>query len=408
MCGIIGVAGTITSALEESFKDLLILDSLRGEDSTGVAMVHSAGDISVVKEVGDPFILLGTKRFSNAFKSSHRVLIGHNRWATTGKVNRANAHPFECGDLIGVHNGTLRNKYQIPGHIHFDTDSESLYNHIDKVGIDEAMKIAEGAWALVYYNKLDHSVNMLRNDQRPLFFSYTKGKKALMWASEKWMLQVASSRNKVELDKIVDLPVDKWHKFSMPNGGVEIPSAVVETIKGKEVIEEKKAVGATHTVASTGNTTPFIGTKVSPVVTVEGVSLKCEVLNGKPISYCSMRIVGAPINSVEYRVYSTHSECQMFLEGEWSGRVVYGVSEGGVVKYQKLDLNSMMLVNKKRDVHGVPMSKAFFEKMHTTCANCTSKLEYDEDWVAISYSDVLCESCNTPQLIGLAKQVLSA
>ena len=79
MCGIIGVAGTITSALEESFKDLLILDSLLGEDSTGVAMVHSAGDISVVKEVGDPFILLGTKRFSNAFKSSHRVLIGHNR-----------------------------------------------------------------------------------------------------------------------------------------------------------------------------------------------------------------------------------------------------------------------------------------------------------------------------------------
>lgn len=39
MCGLVGVAGEITMASEKVLRTLLILDSLRGEDSTGIASI---------------------------------------------------------------------------------------------------------------------------------------------------------------------------------------------------------------------------------------------------------------------------------------------------------------------------------------------------------------------------------
>ncbi len=95
MCGLVGCAGILDFASEKAFRNLLILDSLRGEDSTGIASVKkNSEDVTVVKAVGDPFRLFETRRFDKVMAQGNRVLIGHNRYATTGSVSASNAHPF--------------------------------------------------------------------------------------------------------------------------------------------------------------------------------------------------------------------------------------------------------------------------------------------------------------------------
>jgi glucosamine 6-phosphate synthetase-like amidotransferase/phosphosugar isomerase protein len=117
---------------EDAFRHLLIIDSLRGEDSTGAAFVNSVGDVHLAKTVGDPFQLVETVAFEAGMRQANKCLIGHNRSATFGNVIRKNAHPFIAGEIIGAHNGTLANKSALLDGYKYDTDSEALFNSINR------------------------------------------------------------------------------------------------------------------------------------------------------------------------------------------------------------------------------------------------------------------------------------
>lgn len=405
MCGIVGVAGTLSVKMERTFKDMLILDSLRGEDSTGVAMVHMSGDISIVKEVGDPFVLLDSRRFIKSFASNHRVLIGHNRWATTGKINRANAHPFECGDLVGVHNGTLRNKWNIPNQALFDTDSEALYNHIDAVGLSDAMSIVAGAWALVWYNKEDNSVNFLRNQERPMWIATTEDGKSILWASEQWMINVAAQRNDIGKLKIKELKVDQWHKYILPASGVAIPPPLVEHIKGKEEIQEKKATGVVPSPDSTKGTsvvTGGINSKVGKSIALIGLTIKEST---KGTFYCVMCEADGASDD-EFRAYGSQKELTPLLLGRWTGFVSYTISSGDKVEYHKVNTNTLFKATTKKDVNNVPITKEYFNSKHKRCCNCYSKLDFEENWVMLDADSVLCESCNSADILEVYRNAI--
>lgn len=208
MCGHVGAAGQLTVKHERVFKTMLILDSLRGDHSTGVAVVSRQGDVKVAKQVGDPFRLFDTKSFDRALQGFNCVMIGHNRYATQGKVNSANAHPFEFSKIVGAHNGTLTNKHVLDDARMYDVDSENLYHHMNKNGVEDTIHKLDGAWALVWFNKEDGTLNFIRNDKRPLFFATVKQDNLLFWASEKWMLSVALSREELEVVSIDEVPVD--------------------------------------------------------------------------------------------------------------------------------------------------------------------------------------------------------
>jgi predicted glutamine amidotransferase len=219
MCGIVGCMGQLSQQDEKVLQQLLIVDSLRGDHSTGIAVVPRVGDVQVAKQLGDPFQLFETRQYEQALKGINRAIIGHNRYATQGAVNRKNAHPFEFDTLVGVHNGTLTNKFRLDDSIQYQVDSENLYHHINKKGLKDALSLINGAWALVWWDKINETMNFLRNKERTLYFTAVKDNRAIYWASEAWMLKSILTRNNIEHSEPVMFAEDKHYAFSIDSTG---------------------------------------------------------------------------------------------------------------------------------------------------------------------------------------------
>lgn len=226
MCGLSGVAGAIGIRDEKIFKNLLVVNSLRGQDSTGAAsisreMTTGSRIMRIAKEVGPFPFLFDTKSFDKLFVGFSSCLIGHNRSRTVGEASRRNAHPFMFDNIVGAHNGTLdyTNKNRLEAGSQFKTDSEAIFNNIEVHGIEDTIgKIeASEAYALTWYDKRNHTINFCRNDKRTLFFAYANKGATLYWASEAELLWAVAKRETLEFDeKIHLLPVNRHFAFSIP------------------------------------------------------------------------------------------------------------------------------------------------------------------------------------------------
>lgn len=222
MCGIVGVAGLLELKDVDAFKELLHIDYIRGKAATGVGAVSSTREIDIFKRACDPVELSLFSRFSSIVNQQKRVLLGHNRAPTHGANNKSNAHPFQFGKVVGVHNGTLEQAAmnRLENRSWFDTDSEQLYWNIEHHGVKEAIAKASGAWSLVYYDGEDNTINFLRNEERPMFYVFTKDRKRMFWASELWMLQGILNRNRIETeDKMWATATDTHYSWAIPNHG---------------------------------------------------------------------------------------------------------------------------------------------------------------------------------------------
>lgn len=231
MCGLVGVMGkTIQESVKKTFFDLLHLDVLRGDDSTGVAAISNIDsdkmEVEVFKSLGSPSDFFwehcpNKKHKSLTFKPVN-IYMGHNRYATQGKVISDNAHPFEFENLVGAHNGTLLMSSLRDFHNakDFDVDSQIIYSHLSHTrDIKSVWRDADGAMALSWFDKVDRKLNLIRNKERPLFFAYSKDDKNLLWASEEWMLYVASGRQDVDILQPVRMEPNRLYTFSLTEEG---------------------------------------------------------------------------------------------------------------------------------------------------------------------------------------------
>ena len=100
-------------------------------------------------------------------------------------------------------------------------DSKILFSHLDHTGdINEIWKNADGAMALVWWDKEKKTLQMIRNKQRPLFVAYGEDDKSIFWASEEWMLYIATSRNSVKIKEPFKLSdSNKLYTFDVKEGG---------------------------------------------------------------------------------------------------------------------------------------------------------------------------------------------
>lgn len=276
MCGHVGVAGLFNGKEEKALKELLIVDSLRGVDSTGLAVVpRQSGEVRMAKSLGDPFQLMDTKGFEAIFKGLNRVAIGHNRYGTVGKNSRANAHPFEFETLVGAHNGTLKSKWNIPEGSKHDVDSQALYAHMDKEGVKDLMQYMEGAWALVWWDKVEDTINFLRNKERTLYLTYANNDSCVFWASERWMLEGVLARNDIKHSEPYILGEDVHLSIEIGmDGKMEKPRAIMcpSTYKPKYYVpqqQQNRYLPSTTTTPETPPKTKKLGVTPSPSKVVD-------------------------------------------------------------------------------------------------------------------------------------------
>ncbi|MBT5682494.1 MAG: glutamine--fructose-6-phosphate transaminase (isomerizing) [Gammaproteobacteria bacterium] len=166
MCGIVGVVAgrNIPSILLQGLQRL----EYRGYDSSGVAVIDEAGELSVCRRPGKVQNLLQAMEDQPI---RGKTGIAHTRWATHGIVNEANSHPHSSGQRVSlVHNGiienhnVLRDELKKAGYVFAsDTDSEVVVHLIDSYleqghslleSVRAAIKRLEGAFAIAAVSPL--------------------------------------------------------------------------------------------------------------------------------------------------------------------------------------------------------------------------------------------------------------
>lgn len=199
MCGLVGVAGDMSMKTKDGFKDMLLINQLRGTDATGIFSVSGGNAVEVAKAVGTPEILRDTKSFDLAMAGLPKVLAGHCRAKTIGENSKMNAHPYDFENLVGMHNGTLRDYYSWEEYETKRTDSYALFAKLDANGLDDLMNdlSPESAYTLIWWDKVTDTLNFLRNEKRPLWFTWSQDKRRLYWASEPWFFGAASRQDEL-------------------------------------------------------------------------------------------------------------------------------------------------------------------------------------------------------------------
>lgn len=101
---------------------LALENETRGKDSWGVLDLQSKEILRELGKVGK-----GVYRFCMLPEA-----LCHTRFATVGAVTLKNAHPFEYKHIIGSHNGSVSNHWQLNNNMQrdFDCDSEHIFAHI--------------------------------------------------------------------------------------------------------------------------------------------------------------------------------------------------------------------------------------------------------------------------------------
>jgi glucosamine 6-phosphate synthetase-like amidotransferase/phosphosugar isomerase protein len=199
MCGLCGVAGPgIISADLADFEELLHLSMLRGSQGTGVARINSWNNetkISKSTAMSPIFLAMDYQEKKPIISGlSNTFFMGHCRAPTKGVVTEDNCHPFDVGNLIGTHNGTLVDAVYQDQKM---TDSEMLYRNM---AVGNLKKIFErmshlSAFALSFYDKRDRTLNFIRNSERPLYITFHKTRNVMFYASEKRMLEFVLGSN---------------------------------------------------------------------------------------------------------------------------------------------------------------------------------------------------------------------
>src|SRR4030065_2738016 len=216
MCGICGAVNVslVQNNLTNFIKQSLVVNSLRGTDGSGLLIINKEKEIFLFKKPlsGPDFVQLAIA-LTMVGASNPRFVVTHNRAGTAGNYNAmAHTHPVEYEHIILVHNGTLTSYYNLNVNT-VSHDSSAIAESIAKHGAKATLEKLNGSYALVWYDIKEETLNMARNDDRPLFLANVKENKGMLFASEAGMLSWLAARNSLKLNSIFTLKENTWLKI---------------------------------------------------------------------------------------------------------------------------------------------------------------------------------------------------
>src|SRR3990172_1875750 len=128
-------------AIRGVFSANLQFNEERGREATGVAIVQTDGQVSLLKQPLPASRLVNTSQFLSlleAVNSQTMLLLGHTRLPTKGDpAFNQNNHPIQAGPVLGVHNGEVFNDDELFARFGFprtaQVDSEIIFRLIESI-----------------------------------------------------------------------------------------------------------------------------------------------------------------------------------------------------------------------------------------------------------------------------------
>jgi len=218
MCGIVGVArfGELgnenlrASALYLA-TSLLEYTETRGKDATGVSALFDDGNFFgqkmgvsatefIARYGGKADDFDGLLTVLRKYEAPLRLFIGHCRKKSAGSLNNVDNHPIKVGNIIGIHNGTLKNHDLIFDNLKCgrdgEVDSEAIFRLMKYYTkdckepftvdmIEEVCRRLEGSFSILAFNANNPNQLVSARDGRPAEYCLIKPLKLVLIASEK-------------------------------------------------------------------------------------------------------------------------------------------------------------------------------------------------------------------------------
>ena len=192
-------------------QEAMYMSTLRGGESAGIACVTDPYKPPIVykKAIYPPdFLQLRTtERILSDVERYHAVL-GHTRSSTRGKVSDQNAHPFVCDNITMIHNGTVHNSWQLSRNTPagMDVDSAHVCHAFAEGDPKEVLEKINGDYCFVWHDSAKGTINIAKNQGRPLFWAQIPEWRALAFMSEKGALGYILSRHQIKIKDIFWYP----------------------------------------------------------------------------------------------------------------------------------------------------------------------------------------------------------
>lgn len=219
MCGIVAAISLQPNGFDHStvelFQNLLLLDQLRGGDSTGVFGIDREGHASAMKLASHPSHLFACDdwdKWKGKMYQRGRIMVGHNRAATKGAVTSKNAHPFHENNILLVHNGTLRGDHKKLADT--EVDSHAICHAFNEKGAEEVIPTLDAAFAFIWWDFQKERLYVIRNPERPLSMVMTGN--TLFFASESWMPVglLRRSNSPVKIEEVTECEPYMLYEFT--------------------------------------------------------------------------------------------------------------------------------------------------------------------------------------------------